>query len=199
MADPAILMPEVDDVRAGVHIIPPEGTEVTIDPRSHPQFLGQKKRLRPSDSEVGTGKTYAHQALDSLHSLGSVAHALTASLVKREALDLNRALLDIQQFSAKRQRQEGQLETTKPELPASSDSAAPLGTSFLRPKRKESPDADIKETGGDFNATMKPEGPDVNALWRRVNRNRRMAVMLREFEVLQQLMIAEITDMVTEG
>jgi hypothetical protein len=195
MANPAIVMPEVHGVRADVHVIPDEGTDVASDPRSRP--LPPKKHLRPSDLEgAPSGTGVHHAALDSLRSLGNVAHTLTASLITQEALELNRTLLDIQHCSsAKRQRKEGFLEPPQPTLQATSDSLAPHVTSCSCPGRKEI----CNKEDSDSNTHVKLEEPEANALWHRVNRNRRMAAMLRDFEVLQKLLIAEITDMVREG
>jgi hypothetical protein len=178
------LRPRVHDVRTDAHIIPddaackPQGSVL-------PTF---KKRPRRCFDE-GESAPKGPNALETLRSLGCLTHSVTSTLIRREAADLNCKLLAIQEQrhvgkSQKRSRLE-------------SEPTEPNDVRILTPSSGEHP-GQGKSTDGQFETAGDDTDDDVNVLWRRVNRNKRVAVMLRDFEVVHRLLLSEIKDMMQD-
>lgn len=108
--------------------------------------------------------TTSLQALHSLHRYGHLTKTFTSSLIERECASLNEELLNLRQN--KRQRQG---EVT--EVRGSGDNKA-SGSPLVQ---------------------KVSDAVDVEDLWQRAHRNRRIALLLRDFEVLHHMLVSEVS------
>jgi hypothetical protein len=178
------LRPRVHDVRTDAHIIPDD-----LACQSEGSLLPTlTKRTRRCIDEGENTPTGPH-ALETLRSLGCLTHSVTSTLIRRDAADLNGKLLAIQeQHHVGKGQKRSRLE---------SEPTEPKDARILTPSSGEHP-GQGKSTDGQFETAGDDTDDDVNVLWRRVNRNKSVAVMLRDFEVLHRLLLSEIKDMMQD-
>jgi hypothetical protein len=180
------LRPHVDDVRTDAHVIP---DDLPCKPGgSHVSTNMKRRRQCQGESEYSpTGR----RALETMRSLGCLTHSVTSALIRREAVDLNDTLLAVQEQrlgGQPQKRSRCESEPTKRE-----------DVRILTPSPREHPiQGNSKSADKQFEAAGHDTEFDVNDLWRRVNRNKRVAMMLRDFEVLHRLLLSEIKEMVQE-
>lgn len=189
MSSRVILVPvrsHVDDVHTDAHIIPDDQackSEGSLVPTL-------KKRPRSSLDESENAPS-GPNALETLRTLGCLTHSVTSTLVRREAADLNGKLLAIEhrRLAGKRQKRSShESEPTEREK-----------IRILTPSSGEHPaQGRSTSTDGEFGTADNDTDQDVNVLWRRVNRNKRVAVMLRDFEVLRRLLLFEMKEMMQD-
>jgi hypothetical protein len=171
--------PRVHDVRTDAHIIP-DDLACQSEGSLLPPLTKRTRRCFDEGENTPTGR----HALETLRSLGCLTHSVTSTLIRRDAADLNGKLLAIQE-----QRYVGKRLESEP--------TEPKDIRILTPSSGEHP-GHGKSTDGQFETAGDDTDDDVNVLWRRVNRNKRVAVMLRDFEVLHRLLLSEIKDMMQD-
>jgi hypothetical protein len=189
MSNRVILVPvrsHVDGVHTDVHIIPDDqaGTsEGSLAPTL-------KKRQRSSLDESEHAPT-GPNALETLRTLGCLTHSVTSSLVRREAADLNGKLLAIEHRRLAGNCQKRSSHESEPTEREKIRILTPSSGEHSAQRRSTS-------TDGEFGTADNDTDQDVNILWRRVNRNKRVAVMLRDFEVLHRLLLFEMKEMMQD-
>jgi hypothetical protein len=176
--------PRFHDVRTDAHIIPDDLT-CQSEGSLLPPLAKRTRRCFDEGENTPTGR----HALETLRSLGCLTHSVTSTLIRRDAADLNGRLLA---FQEQRHVGKGQKRSR-----LESEPTEPKDVRILTPSSSEHP-GHGKSMDGQFETAGDDTDGDVNVLWRRVNRNKRVAVMLRDFEVLHRLLLSEIEDMMQD-